>query len=136
MRNLLEEKCSTRGFDGTLGIDDVNAKPLIAILHWMYCEELSKDTGRFMEEVILASEIFQLKELLETLDKKMILFCELGNMLELFRVAQKQSMKTAMKDISAFVKRYVIFEVNLIFTSCSKLLSIVIFLMFFISQKY
>ncbi len=85
-------------------MQDVNGKPLMTILHWMYTGELHENARKVMEEVVEASIKFELTHLLKVLDKKKVNICNKENMIRLYQVSQKNAMPTAMDDISAFIR--------------------------------
>lgn len=101
---LLEDGVKETDFDGTMRMQDVNGKPLMTILHWMYTRESHENAGRVMEEVVDAAIKFELTNLLKVLDKKLITICNKENMFRMYQVAQKNAMPTAMEDISSYIR--------------------------------
>lgn len=59
-RRVIEEAVNRDEFDGILKIEEVNGKPLMMILHWVYTGELEGNAGRFMEELVDAAIKFEL----------------------------------------------------------------------------
>ncbi|CAL8071338.1 unnamed protein product [Orchesella dallaii] len=104
LKEIIEKESAKESFNGTIKILDFNAKPIIAILHWMYSGRLSDQAGNVIEEVVVAAKKYQLTALMKQLDKEMITICNTGNMFQLFETARKNHLPIALLQISAFIK--------------------------------
>jgi len=104
LKKIIETECAKESFNGIIQITDFNAKPIIAILHWMYSGRLSDRTGNVIEEVVVAAKKYQLTDMMRQLDKEMITICNTGNMFQLFEAARLNHLPIAMVQISAFIK--------------------------------
>ncbi|XP_037042075.1 uncharacterized protein LOC119078594 [Bradysia coprophila] len=103
MRKCIDDAMKTENFNGTIKMN-MNGKPLVTILHWMYTAELHENASNVMEEVVDAAVLFELTQLMKLLDRKVITICNKDNMFRLYQVAQKNGMPNAMDDISAYIR--------------------------------
>ncbi|ODM89108.1 Speckle-type POZ protein-like [Orchesella cincta] len=104
LQAIIEKEYAKESFKGVIKIPDFNAKPIIAVLHWMYTGRLSDRTGNVIEEVVIAAKKYQLTDMMRQLDKEMITICNTGNMFQLFEAARQNQLPIAMVQISAFIK--------------------------------
>lgn len=102
-RKRIEEAVGKSDFNGIIRIN-ISSKPLVAILHWLYTEELHPDADAVMEEIVDAAIMFDLPQLVKVLDRKLIDICTVQNMLRLCQVAQKNKMPHATEDISRYIR--------------------------------
>lgn len=103
LRKCIDDAVKVANFNGTMKMN-VNGKPLVVILHWMYTGELHENSGNVMEEVVDAAILFGLTHLMKLLDNKLITICNKENMFRLYQVAQKNGMPSAMDDISDYIR--------------------------------
>lgn len=103
LRKCIEDAVKTENFNGTMKIN-INGKPLVVILHWMYTGELHENAGNVMEEVVAAAILFELTHLMKILDRKLVTICNKENMFRLYQVAQKNGMPNAMDQISVYIR--------------------------------
>ncbi|CAL8071339.1 unnamed protein product [Orchesella dallaii] len=104
LKEIIEKESAKESFNGTVKIPDFNAKPIIAILHWMYSGRLNDTTGNVIEDVVVAAKKYQLTDMMKQLDKEMITVCNTGNMFQLFEAARQNHLPIAILQISAFIK--------------------------------
>ncbi|KAJ6645666.1 hypothetical protein Bhyg_00873 [Pseudolycoriella hygida] len=104
LRKCIDDAIKAETFNGTIKMN-INGKPLVAILHWIYSGELHENASNVMEEVVDAAILFELTGLMKLLDNKVITICNKANMFRLYQVAQKNGMPNAMDDISAFIRK-------------------------------
>lgn len=103
LRKCIEDAIKVENFNGTMKMN-INGKPLVVILHWMYTGELHENSGNVMEEVVDAAILFELTHLMKLLDKKFISICSKENMFRLYQVAQKNGMPNALDDITVYIR--------------------------------
>ncbi len=103
LQKCIDDAMKMENFNGTMRLD-VNGKPLVVILHWMYTGELHENSGNVMEEVVDAAIQFELTHLMKLLDGELIDICNKENMFRLYQVAQKNGMPNAMDKIALYIR--------------------------------
>lgn len=103
LRKYIEDAMKAETFNGTIKIN-VNGKPLVVILRWMYTGEMHENSWNVMEEVVDAAILFELTQLIKVFDRKLISITTKENMFRLYQVAQKNGMAHAMDEISVYIR--------------------------------
>lgn len=103
-KELIMTEMEKDEFDGTRKISEVNARPKVVILHWMYTGKLQENVGNFMMEIVEAAIHFRLTGMMKILYTKLISICTEDNMFNLHNVAEKDALPTAKAQLSQFIK--------------------------------
>lgn len=105
LRKYIDDAMKADNFNGTVKMN-VNGKPLVAILHWMYTGELHENAGSVMDEIVDCAVLFELTHMMKLLDTKVITICNNENMFRLYQAAQKNGMPNATDDIAAYIRQH------------------------------
>lgn len=69
LKILILQEMKKKEFAGVIQISNVNSKPMLAILHWMYTDELTDKGSNFDGEIAEAAKYFGLQNLVECLKR-------------------------------------------------------------------
>ncbi|CAL8097880.1 unnamed protein product [Orchesella dallaii] len=102
-RAQIEKRMKMNDYNGVISVD-MDIKTLEVVVTWMYSGEFHENPEIKLEDVLRAAVVYELKELLDILDKKMIQICTVENMLHLMQTAKTFKLSEASKNIAEFIK--------------------------------